>query len=127
MDKIEINNLNEDDVEEMTHYALKEGGCTVCGYTMEPIRATGTIGENDDIEMIYVCDFCMKVGQWDDLLEQHAEDLEYRAKKLRELIGKLVVMPDDQAWRDACEAFTTENRRQHLRRLNEQGSNFEVK
>ncbi|MGO8922961.1 MAG: hypothetical protein ACLQF4_08485 [Xanthobacteraceae bacterium] len=126
MDKIEIYNVKEDEVDDATGFASGHGGCTICGGICVgdyPICAEGRIGEGEDTEVISVCDLCMKVGQWDAILERHADDLEHRAKYLRGLIGKLVVMPDDQAWRDACEAYTTENRRKYLQRLNEQGFN----
>jgi hypothetical protein len=126
MAKIEINNLNKDDVEEMTAYALREGGCTICGSTEYPIHAEGRIGKDDDIENIFVCSFCMDVCGFDHQLERHARDLETRAEWLRKLIGKLVVMPGNQAWRDACKARTTENRGQYFLRLKEQKAKLAV-
>ncbi len=120
MDKIEIDILSDDEIEETTQFALKEGGCTICGDTGYPIHATGTIGEHDNSDMIFVCSFCMDVGGLGKL-EEHAQQLERRAEELRALIGKLAVMPDDQAWHNACKARTTESRRRYLQRLKERG------
>jgi hypothetical protein len=111
MEKIKIYPVNEDDVEEMTRHASWEGGCTICGSPVSSIHAEGSIGQHDDIETVFVCESCMETGGFDDSLERHARELEAKAKWLRSLIGKLTVMPDDEAWRAACERRTAEYRR----------------
>jgi hypothetical protein len=130
MDKIKISNLDEShNVNEVGKiiYDPNKGifyrTCDICGGDHHPIAATGVIieGDADDwVEEILVCSFCMDVGGFDASLEDHIKDLESRIEWLRGLIGKLEVMPDDQAWRDACKARTTENRRRYLLRLKEE-------
>jgi hypothetical protein len=84
MDKIEIRHC--DAVEKEVTYMT----CTVCGDDKYPIAGVGGSDE------IFVCESCMEDGDLDASLEEHAQSKEWYAKRLRGLIGKLVVVPEQE-------------------------------
>jgi hypothetical protein len=78
--------------------------CTVCGGVTEkdPILAEGADPSAEKKKILRVCDLCLKDGNIDARLLDHAARLEANAAYLRTLVGRLDV-PTYAAWKAAYE------------------------
>jgi hypothetical protein len=81
--------------------------CTVCGGCTEKVSVLAEERGVPKGSGIRVCETCLKAGNIDDRLEQHAKDREQQARdcvafaaELRGLKGRLVV-PTYEAWQEA--------------------------
>jgi hypothetical protein len=88
--------------------------CDVCGGLNERayILAKGEAEFGDDTWSIHVCMFCLKEGNIDARLTEHAETKEEVARALRSFIGRLKV-PTHEEWQAAEEAYNDEVRKEH--------------